>query len=238
MKNEVLACDVRDTLSQFRNPQKAEILSRFFKTGKGQYGEGDVMWGIPVPQTRLVVKETGAIALSEIAHLIDDPVHEVRLCGFLLLVHHYAKAKKEEQKKEIVDFYLANARKANNWDLVDLSAPKILGLWLRDKDKTILYRLADSDCLWEQRIALVSNWTLIRVGQYEDLLNLCTKLIDHPHDLIRKALGWMLREVGKKDERLLTAYLDEYALRLSRTSLRYAIERLSADKRSYYLSLK
>ncbi|MGL4292426.1 MAG: DNA alkylation repair protein [Bacteroidales bacterium] len=233
------AGDVREAMSLLANEEQARHLSRFFKTGKGQYGEGDIFWGIRVPQTRAVVKESHDIPLAEAVRLLHDPVHEIRLCGFLLLVEKFRRAKKDPVLQEmIVNTYLENARYANNWDLVDLSAPKILGEWLKDKDKHVLYELVASKNLWEQRIAIVTTWMLIRYDQYEDTLRLAEILMDHPHDLIRKATGWMLREVGKRDRELLLGFLDRYATHLSRVSLRYAIEHLPEDVRQEYLGRK
>lgn len=231
----MVANDVREALALFADEKQKAILMRFFKTGKGEYGEGDQFMGVRVPQTRIVAKESMQMALPEVVSLLNDPVHEVRLCGFLILVFRYAKSKKEEDREEIVNLYLQYAHRANNWDLVDLSAPKILGYWLRDKDRTVLYRLAKSENIWEQRIAMVATWTIIRTDQYDDTLALALILIDHPHDLIRKAVGWMLREVGKRDRGVLIHFLDQYATRLSRTSLRYAIEHFPPDMRLHYM---
>ncbi len=231
------AKEVRETLTMFADPAKAKILSGFFKTGKGQYGEGDRFLGIRVPDTRSVAKEGRSLPLAEISVLLEDPYHEVRLCGFLVLVDKYQKTKLPEEKEALVNFYLAHARKANNWDLVDLSAPKILGDWLRDKERTILYELAQSDSLWEQRIAMVSTWTIIRQDDFDDTLRLAELLMDHPHDLMRKAVGWMLREVGKRDRETLTRFLEAYATRLSRTSLRYAIEHYPPEARKRFMTM-
>lgn len=231
------AKEVRETLTMFADPAKAKILSGFFKTGKGQYGEGDRFLGIRVPDTRSVAKEGRSLPLAEISVLLEDPYHEVRLCGFLVLVDKYQKTKLPEEKEALVNFYLAHARKANNWDLVDLSAPKILGDWLRDKERTILYELAQSDSLWEQRIAMVSTWTIIRQDDFDDTLRLAELLMDHPHDLMRKAVGWMLREVGKRDRETLTRFLEAYATRLSRTSLRYAIEHYPPEARKRFMNM-
>lgn len=233
------ASDVKEALVAVADQSKVKILSSFFKTGKGGYGEGDVFIGVKVPQTRAVAKEAVELPLEEVTLLINDEVHEVRLCGFIILVLKYAKQKKNPQaQRDIVDFYLRHARNANNWDLVDLSAPKILGEWLKDKDRSLLYQLAESDSLWEQRIAIVSTWSIIRTGQYEDTFAIARILMGHSHDLIRKAVGWMLREVGKKDRESLTAFLDENAMRLSRTSLRYAIEHYSPEDRKRFMERK
>ncbi|MDO5570150.1 MAG: DNA alkylation repair protein [Bacteroidales bacterium] len=236
MKENLKSDDVIEALCMFADENKAKILSRFFKTGKGEYGEGDIFLGLKNPEVKMVVKESLGLSFQEIQKLIDSPYHEVRLCGFLILVTLYSKNKKNISKQEeIVDFYLLNSHKANNWDLVDLSAPKILGYWLKDKDRTILYDYAKSENLWQNRIAIVSTWTIIREYDYKDTLALSDILISHPHDLIRKAVGWMLREVGKKDKELLLDYLEENKKRLSRTSLRYAIEKLSDEERQYFM---
>lgn len=246
------AGDVVSTLMAMENPRQREILQRFFKTGKGQYGEGDVFLGIKVPQTRLVVKEAKLrIPLAEIESLLASSYHEVRLCGFLLLVEAMkaatprrgkAPVAEARRRKEIVDFYLANARKANNWDLVDLSAPGVVGSYLLYPTETgdmpsrdVLDRLALSENLWEQRIAVVATVALIRDGQFDDTLRIGTKLLDHPHDLIRKAIGWMLREIGKKDQGVLEDYLEENYSKMARTTLRYAIERMAEPRRQYWL---
>ncbi|MEG1380079.1 MAG: DNA alkylation repair protein [Bacteroidales bacterium] len=232
------ASDVKMALQVFADERQAAVLSRFFKTGKGEYGEGDRFMGVRVPQVRAVAKEAYQLPLTEVERLIDDPVHEVRLCGFLILVLKYEKLRDEAARQQIVACYLANARKANNWDLVDLSAPKILGHWLCSHDRAILYQLAESDNLWEQRIAMVATWRIIRQDEYDDTLSLALRLMAHPHDLIRKAVGWMLREVGKRDREVLTGFLDQYATQLSRTSLRYAIEHFSPELRKQYMERK
>ena len=235
-KSNSSSADVIAALQMFADPHKEKILSRFFKTGVGEYGEGDKFLGIKVPETRLVVKESLSLDFPDIQELIDNEYHEVRLAGFLILVKQFEKAKKDPKKQnDIVDFYLKNSHKANNWDLVDLSAPKILGYWLKDKSRDILFEYAKSDNLWQQRISIVSTWTIIRESDFTDTLLLSDILIDHPHDLIRKAVGWMLREVGKKNKDLLYDYLEENKSKLSRTSLRYAIERFSDDERKYFL---
>jgi Predicted DNA alkylation repair enzyme len=236
MKQVITAEDVCEALFQFADEGKAKILSRFFRTGKGEYGEGDIFIGLNNPQIKAVVKEAVSLSFEETQKLIDSPYHEVRLCGFLILVNKYAKSKKNVSKqKKVVDFFLLNSSKANNWDLVDLSAPKILGYWLKDKDRSILYEYAKSDSLWQNRIAIVSTWTIIRENDFKDTLALCDILIPHPHDLIRKAVGWMLREVGKKDKETLWDYLEENKKKLSRTSLRYAIEKFTSEEREYFM---
>ena len=218
------------------NPEKAKFLQGFFKTGKGQYAEGDVFLGIVVPITRNIVKENKALPLSEIQILLDSKYHEARLAGLLFLAQQFKKAKKEEERKEIFDFYLANARKANNWDLVDVTCRDVIGLYLLDKDdRSVLYRLAASDNLWEQRIAMVSTWTFIKHKQYDDTLALSEKLLNHKHDLMHKAVGWMLREVGKKDRETLVDFLDIHYKNMPRTALRYAIEHFPDEMKAHYM---
>ena len=250
---KVKADDIIATLLSMGDEWQRENLMRFFKTGKGQYGEGDRFIGIKVPDTRMVVKEARLrVPLDEIAILLDSEWHEARLCGFLLLVEEMKAALPKARqpltanagrRDEIARFYLRHARSANNWDLVDMSCPKILGKWLlypqadgTMPDRQVLYRLAASSNLWEQRIAIVTCWMLIRSDDYDDTLRLATQLLPHPHDLIHKAVGWMLREVGKRDMATLEDYLDSHAHEMHRTTLRYAIEKMSEEKRRYYLS--
>jgi 3-methyladenine DNA glycosylase AlkD len=223
-------------LQSVANEEKAHFLQGFFKTGKGQYAEGDIMLGITVPQVRDIVKENPELALSEIQILLNSEYHEARLAGFLFLVIQFKKAEKIEQK-EIFDFYLQNARKANNWDLVDLSCKDIVGVFLLDKveDRGVLYELAKSNNLWEQRIAIVSTWIFIKNKQLGDTLAIAKKLLSHKHDLIHKAVGWMLREVGKKDKKRLVAFLEKYHKKMPRTTLRYAIEHFSLEERAYFM---
>jgi 3-methyladenine DNA glycosylase AlkD len=217
------------------NPEKAKFLQGFFKTGKGQYAEGDVMLGIVVPLTRDIVKRSPALLFDEIQVLLDSEYHEARLAGLLFLVKQFKKAEETERKK-IFDFYLTNARKANNWDLVDVTCRDVIGLYLLDKeDRSVLYRLAESDNLWEQRIAIVSTWTFIKNRQFEDTLAIAEKLLTHKHDLMHKAVGWMLREVGKKDRQTLVDFLGIHYKNMPRTALRYAIEHFSPEERAYFM---
>jgi 3-methyladenine DNA glycosylase AlkD len=226
---------VLQELQSVADPEKAAFLQRFFKTGKGQYAEGDVLLGIVVPLTRDIVKRSPALPLTEIRQLIYSEYHEARLAGFLFLVKQFKKAPEAERKK-IFDFYLKNARRANNWDLVDVTCRDVIGLYLLDKaDRTALYRLAESDNLWEQRIAIVSTWTFIKHHQFDDALSLAEKLLSHPHDLLHKAVGWMLREVGKKDREVLRDFLEAHCNAMPRTTLRYAIERFTPEERAYFM---
>lgn len=254
VRSKVTAGEVEQSLAIQADEEQRRVLMRFFKTGKGQYGEGDRFLGIKVPQTRAVVREAALqVSFAEIARLLQSPWHEVRLSGFLLLVCEMKAAMPRRGKdtfehavhrKLIVELYLRHAGRANNWDLVDLSAPYILGQWLIAPlpegpmpDTSILDVLAADADIWRQRIAMVSTLTLIRAGRYDDTLRIARILLPHPHDLIHKAVGWMLREVGKRDIRTLLAFLDVHHAEMSRTTLRYAIERLPEWQRQYYLKL-
>lgn len=231
--------------------RQATHLSRFFKTGKGEYGEGDRFLGIRVPQTRQMARQAVELPWAEIEQLLHNPWHEVRLCGFLILVLQMKallptrKGDSEgnaARRDALVSFYLRHARCANNWDLVDLSAGYVLGEWMLVStaggglpDRSLLDRLAGSDNLWEQRIAIVSTWALIHRGEFADTLRIAVLLLSHPHDLIHKAVGWMLREVGKRDMSVLRSFLGEYVGRMPRTMLRYAIEKMPVEERKIWL---
>lgn len=228
---------ILDELMSMANPEKAVFLQRFFKTGPGEYAEGDVFLGLVVPLTRNIAKANKKTPLEELQKLIGSRYHEARLCALLIVVEQFKKASPEEQKN-LYDFYLANTSRINNWDLVDLTSPQVVGAYLSDKDRSPLYTLARSGNLWEQRISIVSTIAFIRHREYDDTLALADHLLPHPHDLIHKAIGWMLREVGKKDRDTLTAYLERQAVRLPRTALRYAIEHYPEDQRQYFLKKK
>jgi len=223
-----------ESMQVLADKEKAIFLQRFFKTGKGQYAEGDIFWGIKVPETRQVAKVYRNLPFSEIKKVIASPVHELRLCGLLILIEQFKKADETEQKS-IVNFYLSNTQYINNWDLVDLSCYNILGNYLLDKPRDILYRLAKSKNMWEQRIAIVSTWAFIRNREFADTLVISEMLLDHPHDLIHKAIGWMLRELSKRDEGLMLHFVETHYNRLSRTTLRYAIEKLPEEQRKNIL---
>ncbi|MBD5357194.1 MAG: DNA alkylation repair protein [Bacteroides sp.] len=238
------AYKISSELSAIAEPEQATILSRFFKTAPGEYGEGDRFLGIRVPQTRAIVKKYCKLGtFDDVDLLTKSTFHEERLAGFLLLVELYNFAKKKKDESEIakiVDFYRSILDRGNNWDLVDLVAPKILGDRLSaGKDaEPILMQLAASDNLWKQRVSIVATLPLIKKGMYDLTLDLALYLIPHEHDLIHKATGWMLREVGKKDERMLLAFLDHYCTKLPRTTLRYAIEKLAPRHRLQYMTMK
>lgn len=231
------AAFVLNELLSMANPEKAVFLQRFFKTGPGQYAEGDVFLGLVVPLTRSIAKANKQTPLLELQILMESEYHEARLCALLIVAEQFKKAS-EAQRKELYDFYLRNARQINNWDLVDVTCPHIVGSYLLDKDRSRLYELAESENLWEQRIAMVSTIAFIRNREYTDTLALAERLMTHKHDLMHKAVGWMLREVGKKDRDTLTDFLECYATQLPRTALRYAIEHYPEEQRQYFLKMK
>ena len=224
-----------------RDPSQVEGLMRFFKTGPGQYGQGDKFLGIKVPVTRQVVKECWqATGFPDLQECIASEFHEIRLAALLTLVEIFNHAKKNpELRRECIDFYLSHTEYINNWDLVDLSCYNLLGTWLLDKDRTLLYHLArNGKSIWEQRIGMVSTMQLIRHGQLDDTFAIADILLHHPHDLIHKAVGWLLREAGKKDEAALKAFLEPRYRTMPRTMLRYAIEKFPEQQRRYYLLWK
>ena len=220
------------------DPTQVAGLSRFFKTGPGQYGEGDKFLGIKVPVTRQVVKECWReVGFDELEECITSEYHEVRLAALLTLVELFKHAKKNPAlQQQCIDFYLSHTDRINNWDLVDLSCYPLLGEWLLDKDRTLLYDLArNGKTLWEQRIGIVSTMTFIRHGQLDDTFAIADILLHHPHDLIHKAVGWLLREVGKRDKAALESYLQPRYQGMPRTMLRYAIEKFPEEERLQYL---
>ncbi|MFA6383532.1 MAG: DNA alkylation repair protein [Parcubacteria group bacterium] len=222
-------------LRSLKNPKKARELTRFFKCGKGEYGEGDQLWGIMVPFQRQVAKKYFQDAdLQDAQKLLNSPVHEQRLTGLLMLVFKFEKAD-EKLRKEIYKFYLKNTKRINNWDLVDLTAPRIVGEFLLDKDRKILYRLAKSKNLWERRIAVLATFMFIRECDFKDALKIAEILLNDNHDLIHKAVGWMLREIGKRNIKTEEKFLQKYYRTMPRTILRYAIEKFPEKKRADYL---
>ncbi len=233
-----MASQIFEQLKLVSSPEKAKASVWFFKTGPGDYGEGDKFIGVNVPQQRKVAKDLFRdLSIEEVLKCLRSPWHEERLTALFVLVLKYQKSK-DADKRLIVGKYLENAKYVNNWDLVDSSAPYILGDWLVKRDKNVLYELADSDNLWERRISIISTLFFIRQGKYEDTLKLAEQLLIDKHDLIHKAVGWCLREVGKKDNELLLSFLDKHVLKMPRTTLRYAIERLPEEQRKYYLTLR
>ncbi len=227
---------LKNELRQFASPKKAKIYSRFFKTGKGQYGEGDVFLGITVPDQRKVAKKYQRLTLSEIQELLSCRIHEHRLIALFVLIYRYNKSD-SDNKKRIFDFYLKNIRSVNNWDLVDLSAHIILGDYIFDKlnRRKILYRFAKSRNLWERRISIIATLAFIRNNRFEETLKISKLLLKDEHDLIHKAVGWMLREVGKRNIKAEERFLKQNYRNMPRTMLRYAIEKFPEEKREYYL---
>ena len=218
------------------NKEKAEFFPRFFKTGPGEYGEGDQFIGVVVPEQRKIAKRFKNIALKEIKSLLESPLHECRLTGLLILVLQFQQAKDEPTRKEIFDFYMDHLDRVNNWDLVDSSAHKIVGPYLQDRSRKPLYRLAKAkNHLWKNRVAIIATLHFIKQGDLEDCISLSQILLNHPHDLIHKAVGWMLRESGKQNEGVLMAFIENHGDDMPRTMLRYAIEKLPSDTRKEIL---
>jgi 3-methyladenine DNA glycosylase AlkD len=230
----MLLKEIKKEIESKTNKKKAELLQRFFKTGKGEYGEGDVFLGITVPESRKLAIKYSSLPLNEVEELLKSKFHEERLIALLLLVHNYKKH--PEKRAEIYNFYLKNTDSINNWDLVDLSCHKIIGEYLLDGDRSILYKLAKSSNLWERRISIISTFAFIRVSDFKDSLKLARIHLLDKHDLMHKAVGWMLREIGKKDVSVLETFLKQHYKQMPRTMLRYAIERLPEKRRKDYLS--
>lgn len=226
-------------LKGYRNPLKAAFFPRFFKTGKGEYGEGDIFIGVTVPQIRLIAKKHRDLPLSEIKKLLADPIHEARLCGLIILVLQYDKADAAGRKR-IVDFYLKNLKGVNNWDLVDSSASQILGRYLLEnkEDIGVLQRFAESKDLWKKRIAIVSTHAFIRANELAHTYHIAGILMGEKHDLLHKAVGWMLREAGKRNPSSLTSFLKKHNKIMPRTMLRYAIEKFDTATRATFLMKK
>jgi len=226
--------NLREALKQQSDPKQAKILSRFFKTGKGEYGEGDKFLGIKVPVSRQIAKQFKDLSLKEIQELLYSQIHEERLIALFILTEQYRKGD-EEKKKIIFNFYIKNTKRVNNWDLVDLSAERTIGAYLLDRDKQILLDLARSKNLWERRIAVMSTFHFIKNGIYDITLEISDILLGDKHDLIHKAVGWMLREIGKRNLNTEESYLKKHYKIMPRTMLRYAIEKFPEKKRLSYL---
>lgn len=225
--------NLREELQKRIVPGRAETLVRFFKTGPGEYGEGDRFLGIDMPGIRAVVKRDDG--KSDVRGLLHSPWHEERLLALLILVRRFQSGN-TTAKKAVFDFYLSETSWINNWDLVDVSAYHIVGAWLLDRPRPILRRLASSESLWERRIAIVSTWAFIRTGDLAETFRLAEKLLGDPEDLMHKACGWMLREAGKRDVAALERFLDAHVSEMPRTMLRYAIEKLPEKRRKQYLA--
>lgn len=228
--------NVKAELLALAVPEKAVFFKRFFKTGPGQYGEGDEFLGLSVPQQRIIAQTYQLLPPEETEKLVRDPFHECRLTGLIIWTNQ-VKRPGEENRRLIFDYYLRNKNFVNNWDLVDTSCPGIVGNYLLNKDRSVLYELAQENHLWSQRIAMVSTLAFIRKNQFQDTFQIAELLLSHRHDLIHKAVGWMLREVGKKNPDALEEFLHDHAGRFPRTALRYAIERFDPVRRKYYLDL-
>lgn len=222
-------------LRVFSDPEKARVLRRFFKTGPGEYGEGDRFLGVMVPDIRRTVREFQNVPLAEVRKLLRSPFHEERLLALLILVRQYERAD-ERRRAAIYSLYLRSTRSVNNWDLVDLTAPNIVGIHLKNRSRRPLYALARSHDLWKRRIAILATFAFLRDGQYDDSLAIARSLLHDEEDLIHKAAGWMLREVGKRDQRVLETFLRTHCRSMPRTMLRYAIERFPKAKRRQYLN--
>lgn len=240
MSEKNLLEQLKKELEQLANPNKAKILQRFFKTGKGEYGEGDIFFGITTPESRGVAKKYTELEYSELQELLDSNNHEYRFVALLVLMEKYKQAKKiknEIEQKKIFDFYLFNANKGriNNWDLVDVTCRDIIGDYLIKEPREILFELASKGNLWEKRIAIVSTWSFIRLRDFKITLEISEILLKDSHDLIHKAVGWMLREIGKKDEKVLLGFLNKHYKVMPRTMLRYSIERLDKNKKEFYM---
>lgn len=227
----------QEQLRRVARQEKIKILSSFFKTGKGEYGEGDKFLGITVPDNRKISITHAFDPIEDIHEMLCHEIHEFRLAALLALVHRFKKTKVLHEREKIIEYYLSNAHRCNNWDLVDLSAPYILGTHMLSVSTiSPLDSLAHSDNLWRQRIAIVATLTLIRNNKFEHTLILAKHFLDHPHPLMHKATGWMLREVGKKHLPTLLDFLDKHCSIMPRTMLRYAIEQLTPEKRQYYMA--
>lgn len=228
--------EIRKELRKRANPEKAKILQRFFKTGKGQYGEGDIFLGLNSQEIKDVSKMFYDLNLEYIQELLESKIHDERMCALRILIKQYNNAKKDALKKrQIFEFYLNNAKNINNWDLVDVSCPNIVGDFLQKEGAEILKQLAKSENLWERRIAIVSTYSFIKNRNFGDTLAISDMLLKDEHDLIHKAVGWMLREVGKRNKEVLEIFLSTRYKEMPRTMLRYSIEKFPQEERIKYL---
>lgn len=217
-----------------KNSEKAKLCERFFKTGKDEYGEEDKFLGIVVPKLREIAGKYKDLTLPDLQELINNQFHEIRMVALVILINSYKKAD-EVNKEKIAKFYLKNTENINNWDLIDISAPTILGDWFLDREKLILYDFARSDSLWKKRISIMATFGFIKKFKFEDSLKIAEILLFDTHDLIHKAVGWMLREIGKRNLKTEEEFLEKYAKVMPRTCLRYAIEKFPEEKRKMYL---
>ena len=222
---------LKKDLNELKNKEKAKVYARFFKTGKGEYGEGDIFLGLTVPKQRELAKKYIDLPLTDVKKLLYNKYHEFRLTGLFILVYKYEK----EPSKKIIDFYIKHRHRGNNWDLIDCVCDKLLGKYLFDKDKSILYKLAKSNSLWDRRISIIATFEFIKNNKFEDTLKIAEILLNDEHDLIHKAVGCMLREVGKRNLKTEEEFLKKHYKKMPRTMLRYAIERFEEGKRKGYL---
>lgn len=237
-KAQLTAAAVEGALKQKSDPEKAAFFPRFFRTGKGEYGEGIEFIGTVVPEQRKIARQYRDLPLPEIEILLKNRLHECRQTALFILVSQFEKSKSDPDRKEIYDFYCQQIDHVNNWDLVDSSCHKIMGPYLFERNRRPLVKLAKANHLWKNRIAIVTTFYFIRRGDLETTLELAEILIAHPHDLIHKAVGWMLRELGKKNESLLLGFLEKHYDAMPRTMLRYAIEKFPKPKRQKLLQGK
>lgn len=229
--------DIINELKVLGNEEKRRVLQGFFKTGEGEYGHGDMFLGIPVPLTRSVAKRHKDASEAAITELLQSEWHEARLCALLIMVEKVRRGD-EDTCRRMFELYLDNTERINNWDLVDLSAPQVVGGWLMQRPRNVLYRLADSRLLWDNRVAIVATYAFIKAGDLDDTYSLAARLMSHPHELIHKAVGWMLREAGKRDMPRLRAFIDRMYAGMPRTMLRYAIEKFPEEERREILERK
>jgi 3-methyladenine DNA glycosylase AlkD len=234
---KVTLAQTRKAVRELANPERASFLLRYFRTGPGQYAEGDQFLGLTMTDVRTLVRQFAALPLADVVKLLHSKWHEERTLAMLLMVKRSARADADTRAR-LARLYLDNTQYINNWDLVDLSAEHVIGAWLRDRDRAVLYQLARSDSLWERRIAVLTTFQFIKHGDFEDTLRLCELLLDDVHDLIHKATGWMLREVGKRDVAVLRSFLDQHAARMPRTMLRYALEKLPESERKRFMAVE
>lgn len=225
---------LKNDLQKLSDSEKKKKLQQYFKTGKGEYGEGDIFLGISVKELRKIARKYRKLSFSEVTDLLHSEIHEHRLVALIILVEKFTKGSSDERKK-VAKLYLNNTKWINNWDLVDISAPKILGEYLWDKPKKILYTLAKSDNIWERRIAILSTFAFIRKDSFASSLDIARILVNDEHDLIHKAVGWMLREIGKRDLATEEEFLLKHYQTMPRTMLRYAIEKFEKKKKEYYM---
>ena len=235
LDDNIMLDRIKKDLNKLGTKKRAEASAWFFKTGKGEYGEGDVFLGLTSQEIKDVSKKYLEEAnFNNLQKLLNSKIHEYRIAVLRILIEKYQKAD-EKDKKKIFNFYLKNTKHINNWDLVDISAPNIVGDYLLSKDKKILYKLAKSKNLWERRISIISTFRFIRENQFKDTLKISEILLNDEHDLIHKAVGWMLREIGKRDQKAEEKFLKKYYKTMPRTMLRYAIEKFEENKRKSYL---